>query len=216
MPDGFLGGGQGFKLDASTADGAGDAYDMPDGFGLTFVDGNAATNPGGSTTLRNDDDYEVPIAVLQAAADSAHAYEMPASVQHLQGDGDKSLKQKFKRKPSIYNGFGDEAAAAGTSATAAKPTPTSGSESRDGDGYTPYAGHSGRDNTDADGAYDEVKPYDEIDSVAPYDEVVNPYAEVDKPYDEVDSGAYDDVNSGAYDEVDSGAYDEVGQNETEL
>lgn len=36
-----------------------------------------------------------------------------------------------------------------------------------------------------DGAYDEVKPYDEIDSAAPYDEVINPYAEVDKPYDEV-------------------------------
>lgn len=32
---------------------------------------------------------------------------------------------------------------------------------------------------------DEVKPYDEIDSAAPYDEVINPYAEVDKPYDEV-------------------------------
>ena len=149
----------------------------------------------------------MPIAVLQAAADPAHAYEMPASVQHLQDNG-KSLKQKFKRKPSIYNGFGDNAPSAGTSVAAPKPAPTSGNESSDDDGYTP---HADRDNADADGAYDEVKPYDEIGSAAPYDEVVNPYADVvDKPYDEIDNGAYDEVD-------DNGAYDEVGQqNETEL
>ena len=118
MPGGFEGGEQGFQLDANMAGGA---YDMPDGLGLTFVDGNATSHSG-----ENDDAYEIPIAVLQAMSSTnaspspAQASETtPASAQRLQSDG-KSRDQKFKRKPSIYNGFGDDAASAGTG-TASTP-----------------------------------------------------------------------------------------------
>lgn len=177
MLDGLKGGGggQGFQLGASMAEDAEDAGDAYD-----MPDGFPSSVPVGD------------------AGDAGDAYDMPDGFDAADAAGGNASLQP-QTNAGMNDGYETPSAVLQAAAAAAA---SSNAVVGNGGYEMPVSVQAGEGSHD-DGAYDEVNPYDEIDSAAPYDEVVNPYAEVDKSYK-------------PYDEVDSGAYDEVRQNETEL
>lgn len=176
-------------------------YDMLDG--LKGGGGGQGFQLGASMAEDAGDAYDMPDGFPSSvpvgdAGDAGDAYDMPDGFDAADAAGGNASLQP-QTNAGMNDGYETPSAVLQAAAAAAA---SSNAVVGNGGYEMPVSVQAGEGSHD-DGAYDEVNPYDEIDSAAPYDEVVNPYAEVDKSYK-------------PYDEVDSGAYDEVRQNETEL